>query len=166
MSAATGELLVAMDADGSMSPEEIPRFVLPLQHGFDFTKGSRFMAGGGSLDITPIRRLGNKALVEAVNLLFKVHYTDLCYGYFALRRIFLDSLQLQAAGFEIETEITLRAQIKGLRIAEVPSVELPRRTGTSGLHAWSDGIRILRTILSEYRASGTARSSQTRSPNG
>ena len=153
LSAATGDVLVAMDADGSMAPEEIPRFVLPLQHGFDFTKGSRFMAGGGSLDITPIRRLGNRALVETVNLLFNVHYTDLCYGYFALRRIFLQSLDLRSTGFEIETEIILRAQIMGLRIAEVPSVELPRRTGSSGLRAGSDGVRILRTILRERRQS-------------
>ncbi len=153
LSAATGDVLVAMDADGSMSPEEIPRFVLPLQHGFDFTKGSRFMAGGGSLDITPIRRLGNGALLEAVNILFKVHYTDLCYGYFALRRIFLQSLDLHSSGFEIETEIILRAHIMGLRVAEVPSVELPRRTGTSGLRPASDGVRILKTILSEYRSS-------------
>ncbi len=154
LSAATGDVLVAMDADGSMSPEEIPRFVLPLQHGFDFTKGSRFMAGGGSLDITPIRRLGNFALVEMVNVLFKIHYTDLCYGYFALRRVFLESLDLRSTGFEIETEIILRAEIMGLRVAEVPSVEMPRRTGTSGLRAGSDGIRILRTILTEFRSSG------------
>ena len=80
LAAASGEVLVAMDADGSMSPEEIPRFVHPLTHGFDFTKGSRFMAGGGSLDITPIRRLGNKALVEAANALLGVRYTDLCDG--------------------------------------------------------------------------------------
>src|SRR5208283_1134726 len=76
LSAATGDILVAIDADGSMSPEEIPRFVHPLRHGFDYTKGSRFIPGGGSLDITPVRRLGNRGLVTTANLLFKVHYTD------------------------------------------------------------------------------------------
>ena len=53
---------------GACPPRRYPRFVLPPQHGFDLTKGSRFMAGGGSLDITLIRRLGNRALVETVNL--------------------------------------------------------------------------------------------------
>ena len=47
--AATGDIIVAMDADGSMHPEEIPNFVWFLEHGFDFVKGSRFVAGGGSL---------------------------------------------------------------------------------------------------------------------
>jgi Glycosyl transferase family 2 len=151
LSAARGDVLVAMDADGSMSPEEIPRFVHPLAHGFDFTKGSRFMAGGGSLDITPIRRLGNKALVEAANALLGVRYTDLCYGFFAIRRLFLESLDLRSTGFEIETEIIVRAQLVGLRIAEVPSVELPRRNGVSNLRTVRDGTRVLRTLLTERR---------------
>lgn len=149
LAAAHGDILVAMDADGSMSPEEIPRFVNPLEHGFDLAKGSRFIAGGGSLDITPIRRLGNRALVEAANILLDVRYTDLCYGFFALRRIFLESLDLRSTGFEIETEITVRAQLMGLRIAEVPSVELPRRSGQSNLRAVHDGIRVMRTLFRE-----------------
>ena len=153
LAAATGDVLVAMDADGSMSPEEIPRLVNPLHHGFDFTKGSRFMGGGNSLDITPIRGLGNWGLTKLVNVLFKARFTDLCYGFFAVRRIFLDALELSSTGFEIETEIVLRAERKGLRIAEVPSVELPRRNGRSNLHAGKDGIRVLRTILAEYQAS-------------
>jgi hypothetical protein len=153
LAAGTGDVLVAIDADGSMSPEEIPRFIYPLRHGFDFTKGSRFMAGGGSLDITPVRHFGNWGLVKLVNTLFGVQFTDLCYGFFALRRIFLTSLDLQTTGFEIETEITLRAQVKGLRIAEVPSLELPRRSGSSGLRSGRDGLRILRTILHEYHTS-------------
>jgi hypothetical protein len=156
LAAARGDVLVAMDADGSMSPEEIPRFVHPLAHGFDFTKGSRFMAGGGSLDITPFRRLGNKALVEAANALLGVHYTDLCYGFFALRRIFLESLDLRSTGFEIETEIIVRAQLVGLRIAEVPSVELPRRNGESNLRTIRDGTRVLRTLLMERRVQRAA----------
>jgi glycosyltransferase involved in cell wall biosynthesis len=153
LAAATGDVLVAMDADGSMSPEEIPRLVNPLHHGFDFAKGSRFMGGGNSLDITPIRGLGNWGLTQLVNVLFKSRFTDLCYGFFAVRSIFLDALELSSTGFEIETEIVLRAERKGLRIAEVPSVELPRRNGSSNLHAGRDGIRVLRTILAEYRAS-------------
>lgn len=167
--AATGDIVVAMDADGSMSPDEIPRFVHPLQHGFDFTKGSRFMAGGGSLDITPTRRLGNHALVSLVNALFHVRYTDLCYGFFAFKRVFLEPLGLRSTGFEIETEVTLRAQIMGLRIAEVPSVELPRRTGHSGLHATNDGMRILRTIRQQYdsvRANSAGPTAPTDPPDG
>ena len=53
--AATGDIIVMMDADGSMAPQEIRHYLHFLANGYDFVKGSRFIAGGGSLDITPFR---------------------------------------------------------------------------------------------------------------
>lgn len=147
--AARGDVVVAMDADGSMSPEEIPRFVYFLERGFDFVKGSRFVGGGGSLDITLPRRLGNRALLGVANVLYRAQLTDLCYGFFAFRRQYLHHLDLHSSGFEIETELTVRAVLAGLRIAEVPSLEMPRRSGRSSLHAFHDGHRVLRTLLRE-----------------
>ncbi|MET7599237.1 glycosyltransferase family 2 protein [Streptomyces sp. NPDC004082] len=146
---AKGDYVVMMDADGSMSPAEIPHFVHFLDHGYDFVKGSRFVAGGGSLDLTPIRKMGNHALLIATNRLYHARLTDLCYGFCAFRRSFLDQLDLHAAGFEIEAEMIVHALRSGLRIAEVPSLELPRRSGCSNLHAISDGRRVLRTLFAE-----------------
>ena len=57
--AVTGNLVVMLDADGSADPAEIPRFVDALEAGADFAKGSRYMDGGGSADITRLRSLGN-----------------------------------------------------------------------------------------------------------
>ena len=56
---ATGDIIVTLDADGSADAAEIPRFVATLVAGADFAKGSRYMHGGGSADITFIRSLGN-----------------------------------------------------------------------------------------------------------
>ncbi|HZD67019.1 MAG TPA: glycosyltransferase family 2 protein [Acidimicrobiales bacterium] len=145
--AATSEVVVMMDADGSMSPQEIPRFLYFLDNGYDFVKGSRFIAGGGSLDITRLRRLGNRSLLTLVNLLTDSRLTDLCYGFCAFRRRYLEHLGLSASGFEIETELVLGALRAGLRIAEVPSLELPRRSGRSRLRTFRDGDRVLRTVL-------------------
>jgi len=72
---------VMLDADGSADPDEIDSFVAAPVAGADFAKGSRFTVGGGSSDITRIRRLGNKALNQLVNSLCGTRYTDLCYGY-------------------------------------------------------------------------------------
>ena len=107
--AATGDYVVMMDADGSMSPAEIPHYLHFLENGYDFVKGSRFVAGGGSLDITRFRRLGNRVLLAAVNRLYDASLTDLCYGFCAFRRSFLDQLDLHAAGFEIEAEMIVHA---------------------------------------------------------
>src|SRR3954468_20064795 len=79
--AVTGDIVVMLDADGSADPREIPRFVQALVEGADVAKGTRFSAGGGSSDITWIRRMGNKALNGIVNVLYGTAYTDLCYGY-------------------------------------------------------------------------------------
>lgn len=149
---AVGESIVMMDADGSMSPQEIPRFLHFLDNGFDFVKGSRFVAGGGSLDITPLRRAGNLALLAAVRGLYHTTITDLCYGFCAFHRCFLDHLDLRSEGFEIETEMVLHALRAGLRIAEVPSLELPRRSGRSNLRTFRDGARVLRVVLAERNA--------------
>src|SRR6266568_3003147 len=60
--ASSADIIVTLDADGSADPREIPRFVHALMHGHDFAKGSRFMNGGRSFDITFFRRLGNACL--------------------------------------------------------------------------------------------------------
>jgi glycosyltransferase involved in cell wall biosynthesis len=147
--AARCDYVVMLDADGSMWPGEIPHYIHFLDNGYDFVKGSRYVAGGGSQDLTPIRSFGNKVLVAATNLLYDAGLTDLCYGFCAFRRSFLDELDLHAPGFEIETEMVAHALRSGLRVAEVPSLELPRRAGRSHLHAISDGRRVLRTLLAE-----------------
>jgi glycosyltransferase involved in cell wall biosynthesis len=79
--AATGDVIAMVDADGSADPGEIPAFVEALLNGADFAKGTRFAAGGGSSDITQVRRLGNRMLGAVVNLCHGTHYSDLCYGF-------------------------------------------------------------------------------------
>jgi len=145
--AATGDIIVMMDADGSMAPQEIRHYLHFLTNGYDFVKGSRFIVGGGSLDITPFRRLGNRFLLRVFNTLYDAELTDLCYGFCAFHRRYLDLLSLSAPGFEIEAEMVVHAMQGGLRVAEVPSLEMPRRSGKSNLHAVRDGVRVLRTVL-------------------
>lgn len=145
--AATGDVIVSIDADGSMDPTEIDAFVALICCGFDVVKGSRYCVGGGSDDLTRIRRAGNLWLTRLANVLYGVRWTDLCYGYIALRRSVVDRLALRADGFEIETELCVNAITAGLRIAEVPSHEYDRRSGCSKLNAGRDGLRVLRTML-------------------
>jgi glycosyltransferase involved in cell wall biosynthesis len=147
--AARGDVIVMFDGDGSAKADEIPRFVKALEEGADLAKGSRFMQGGGSADITPIRRLGNMFLRGAVNRLFKTRYTDLCYGYNAIWARCLPDLHLTCTGFEFESLLNIRAARAGLEVREVPSYEELRLHGTSNLNAVRDGLRILRVILRE-----------------
>ena len=146
---ATGDIIVMMDADGSADPREIARFVDTLLDGADFAKGSRFVAGGGSSDITRLRSAGNFALSRTVNVLFGTRYTDLCYGYNAFWRRCLPVLDIDSSGFEVETLMNIRIGRSGLEVREVPSFEHDRIHGQSNLRTFRDGARVLRTIVTE-----------------
>lgn len=144
---ARGAYVVVMDADGSMNPADVDAYVAALDDGADLVKGSRYMQGGSSTDLTTVRSLGNRALLALSNLLFRQQFTELCYGYFALRARRIAELQLEADGFEIETEVVCRSVRQGLIIREIPSHETPRISGESNLHPFRDGVRILRAML-------------------
>lgn len=157
---ATADIIVMIDADGSTDPAEIPDFVDALLGGADLAKGSRFSHGGRSDDITAFRRLGNKGLNWLVNRIFRAQYKDLCYGYNAFWRSSLPILDLPDVhaeepqwgdGFEVETVINVRMIRAGKTIREVGSHERCRIHGRSNLNAFSDGLRVLRTINHERR---------------
>jgi glycosyltransferase involved in cell wall biosynthesis len=174
--AATGDVIAMVDADGSADPGEIPKFVYALLSGADFAKGTRFAAGGGSSDITRLRRLGNRTLGAVVNLCHGTHYSDLCYGFNVFWRKHVPVLDLDTTspssgrgdgllwgdGFEIETLIHMRVAEEGLHVAEVPSFEHPRIHGVSNLDAFSDGLRVLTTIAVEHRRALRRRRSRRR----
>ena len=160
--AATGEIIVMLDADGSADPAEIPAFVAALSAGADFAKGTRFAPGGDSDDITALRRTGNAGLNKLANVLFATDHSDLCYGYNAFWADLLPVLDLPdpthpgpdmvwGDGFEIETLLTCRVAAAGLRITEVASVERRRLYGRTNLRTFADGARVLRTLIAEHR---------------
>lgn len=161
----TGDIIVALDADGSTDAAEIPRFVAALTNGADFVKGSRFAQGGSSADITRTRSLGNYFLNTFVNVLYGTHYTDLCYGYNAFWARCLPYMRVDCDGFEVETLINVRIAKAGLVVHEVPSYEHPRMHGSSNLHAVRDGSRVLRTILRERLSVASRPSLRPRRPH-
>ncbi|MCA9837969.1 MAG: glycosyltransferase family 2 protein [Trueperaceae bacterium] len=148
--AAEGDIIVMLDADGSMAPQEIGGYVRMLRDGADFVKGSRFLQGAGTTDMEFYRRWGNTGFTVMVNLLFNAKYNDLCYGYSAFWKRTLPYLALDATGFEVETMMNIRALKAGLKVYEAPSFEAPRIHGTSNLRTIPDGFRVLRTIFQEW----------------
>jgi thioesterase domain-containing protein len=149
--AARGEIVVALDADGSTDPAEIPIYVGALLAGADFVRGSRYVQGGGSADLSRLRSAGNLALVALVRLLYGGRFSDLCYGYTAFWRRLLPVLEPEAPGFEIEAQMNMRALARGLRVCEVPSFERVRIEGRSSLRTFPDGWRVLLTVIAERR---------------
>lgn len=163
---ASGEIAVIIDADGSMDPAEIPGMVGALLAGADVVKGSRAAAGGGSVDLTSLRKLGNKGLTFLANRVYRQNWRELCYGYGALwtdvlpllgigeitgsaRAVSADAGLAYGHGFEIEAILFCRAARANLRVAEVFSFEHERRNGESNLATWRDGWRVLTALTRE-----------------
>jgi len=147
--AARGDIIVMLDADGSMDPEEIILFVAALMSGADFVKGSRFIQGAGTDDMTPIRKLGNWALTMAFRVMYGGTFSDLCYGYIGFWKKCVPMLRSNCIGFEVETIMNIKARQNRLKIVEVASFESDRIHGESNLRALPDGWRILSAIFKE-----------------
>jgi glycosyltransferase involved in cell wall biosynthesis len=159
---AKGDLVAIIDADGSMEPTELAKFIAFFPE-FDVVKGSRYLEGGGSTDLTLFRSVGNKILTGLANFLFKTNWTDMAYGFAVFTRESVESLALTnfdklgsflghksyGQGFEIETLMFCRAAKRNLKIKEIASFESDRVSGSSNLRAIRDGFRVLAALLIE-----------------
>lgn len=150
IAAATGDIIIHLDADGSTDPREIGRFVETLKRGADYAKGSRFKQGGGTDDMPFDRKIGNGALTLLTNILFGTRYTDITYGYNAFWRRHAGALALEIDGWANEIIGNIRVARHGLRVVEVPSFEHPRLAGEAKLQGvYQVGWKILRAIIAE-----------------
>lgn len=151
--AATGDIIVHLDADGSTDPAEIPAFVGALAAGADYAKGTRFIQGAGSSDMTLLRSFGNRFFVVLANTLFGSRFTDITYGYNALWRVHRDKLAPEIDGWANEIVGNIRMVRYGLRVVEVASFESPRIAGVAKLKTFPAGWTILKAMVAErFRA--------------
>lgn len=149
--AASGEYIVLMDADGSTDPVYILTFARVLAAGADYVKASRFLPGSGTDDMPFHRRMGNWLFVQVARLLYGTHFTDITYGYNAVRRNRRGAMALEIDGWAQEIITNIRMVRYGMRVEEVPAFEPQRIAGVAKLGTWSAGWAILRAILAERR---------------
>jgi glycosyltransferase involved in cell wall biosynthesis len=152
LTSATGDIIVMLDADGSTDPSEIPAFVGALLGGADFAKGSRFLQGAGSTDMTGLRRVGNWAFAVLANVLFQTRFSDLTYGYNALWARNRWSLALEIDGWPHEIISNIRVARSGLKVVEVASFEHARVAGRAKLRLIPAASAILAAIFGEWMA--------------
>jgi len=149
MDFAKGDIVINMDADCSNLASELFLLISGIKAGYDVCMGSRFLQGGGTEDMSFHRKFGNKFFVFLVNLIWRMKYSDLAYGYRAFRKDVIKKLDLKCDGFGIETEMSIKSAKKKLNVLEVPSFEISRKYGKGNLSTFKDGFRILKTIIRE-----------------
>jgi glycosyltransferase involved in cell wall biosynthesis len=147
---ASGDIIVALDADGETDPEDMSRFVEPLLQGYDFVKGSRFRSGSlGGLSLH--RTAGNLFLASVFNALFLTRYTDICSGYNAFWKEGIRNAGLPTEGdFAAEPVMHARARKGGLKVKEVGHKDAGRIAGKAKVPLWAKhGLWVLKTIVQE-----------------
>jgi len=124
---ARGEALLVMDADLSHPPEVAPKLVHALDAGADLAVGSRYVAGGATMDWPLRRRIVSRIACLMGNVLVPVR--DSTSGFFAMRRAVIDGVKLNPIGFKIGFEVMARGRYT--RVVEVPYTFRDRELGAS-----------------------------------
>jgi len=142
------DILVILDSDGQHNPKDIPSLIEPITSGqADFTIGSRFVDGGGGVDMPAYRKLGIKVITAASNLSSDLNISDTQSGFRAFSKAALQKLRFDAEGMELSLEILEDANEKHLRVKEVPTIiryDVPKGSNFTAL---SHGFTVLTWAL-------------------
>ena len=139
---AQGENVVIMDADATYPVPAIKEMVDLLEEN-DLVRGIR---ESETESMPVVNRLGNWLFNKLLAISHGLEGTDHLTGLYAIRRSEAVRLGTEARGFDIETEIGIKAKARGLREAEIPISYLPR-VGEKKLSPWKDGLRILGRVI-------------------
>ncbi|HUF24913.1 MAG TPA: glycosyltransferase family 2 protein [Vicinamibacterales bacterium] len=138
--AASGDIVVFIDADGSHDPRDIPALVAPIAAGeADMVVGSRGRGGSDELHGTFeqfIRYIGSQLIMLAINYRWNVRLTDSQNGFRAIRRDVAARLGLTSNLTTIEQEMLMKALKQGFRVTEIASHEYERKWGKSKVVVW------------------------------
>ena len=142
------DFIVMIDGDGTYLPSEVDRLLNPVLSGqADHVVGNRFSdyAKGA---FTRLNLQGNKIINRLFSFAYGVQLEDILSGYRAFTRQTIKDMDLNKAGFEIETEMTIESIKKELRVLEVPITYQARVKSVTKLNPIRDGIRIWNTLYS------------------
>lgn len=144
---AQGDIVITMDADGSHDPEDIPRLVIPILKGASMVLGTRFGTIDGKESTKKLHLFGNDLINLTILLVTGKRITDSQTGFRAFRRSLLEQIEITSSGYQVESELTVKALGNGNIVEEVPIKVGRRKNGHSHVNPLSDGLRIFKTII-------------------
>ena len=145
------DIYVLVDGDDTYDASVAPALIgMLIDEGLDIVSGQREATGAAAYRRGHV--LGNRLLTGLTSLMFGIKVADMLTGYRIMSRRFVKSFPAAAAGFGIETELTVHAVRTKVPMAEVPTRYKERPAGSaSKLSTWRDGFRILLTIVGLMR---------------
>ena len=152
---AKGKYLVFFSPDGNEDPADIPRLIAKIKQGYDMVIASRFLPGSRNEEdryFFKPRAWGNRVFTLIANLIWNkkgIYITDAINGYRAITRLAFNNLKLDAEGYTVEYQMSIRAMQKKMKIAEIPTIEGERIGGESKVKTIPTGLRFLSFLIKE-----------------
>ena len=149
---AKGKYLIFFSPDGNEDPTDISKLVKVIKEGNDLVIASRFMKLSRNEEdeqFLKFRKWANQAFTLAVRLVWGGRVTDSINGYRAIKKDLFNKLSLDASGFAIEFQMTIRALKLKAKIAEIPTIEGNRIGGQSTAIAIPTGLKVLKLFFRE-----------------
>ncbi len=147
------ECYIMTDGDDTYPAENAREMCdLVLNKNVDMVVGDRLSSTYFTENKRPFHNFGNSLVRKSINVLFKNDIKDIMTGYRAFSYEFVKTFSVLSKGFEIETEMSIHAVDKNMSIANVIIDYRDRPEGSeSKLNTYSDGLKVLRTIVRLYR---------------
>ncbi len=147
------ECYIITDGDDTYPAEYAPQMVeRVLSHNADMVVGDRLSSTYFTENKRPFHNLGNSMVRFLINLLFHGEIKDIMTGYRAFSYRFIKTFPVLSKGFEIETEMSIHAIDKNMQVENIVVDYRDRAEGSvSKLNTYSDGFKVLRTILRLYK---------------
>lgn len=147
------QVYVLVDGDDTYPAEAAPEMVqLVLEKNADMVVGDRLSSTYFTENKRPFHNFGNSLVRASINVLFKSEIKDIMTGYRAFSYEFVKTYPVLSKGFEIETEMSIHAVQRNMQVDNVIIDYRDRPEGSeSKLNTYSDGFKVLRTIMRLYR---------------
>ncbi|MBI4323024.1 MAG: glycosyltransferase family 2 protein [Candidatus Omnitrophica bacterium] len=153
---AQGEHLVFFSPDGNEDPNDIVRLFAKLEEGYDMAIASRFLPGSRNEEDDkrlPLRAWANRAFTWIANRLWNrgPYVTDTINGYRGVTKAAFEGMGIDADGFVVEYQMSIRAMKQRMRVVELPTQESDRIGGMSTAKSLPTGIVFLKFLWRELR---------------
>ncbi len=149
---ASGDILVFFSPDGNEDPQDTVKLLEEIKKGYDMVIASRFLPqsrNDQSDSLFPYRSWANQVFTFLVNLFFKGSLSDSINGFRAIKKKKFRELKINAEGFAVEFQSSIRALKLGHKIKEIPTIERERIGGKSKAGSLPVGLNLLKILLTE-----------------
>ncbi len=154
---AKGDYLIFFSPDGNEDPSDIPKLIELLTNGYDIAIASRFLPDSRNEEddlLFPWRAWANRTFTYIANIIWNTnrnYITDTINGYRAIKKEAFNKLNIDAPGFVIEYQMSIRAMKSGLKVVEIPTIEGQRIGGESTAKSIPTGFIFMKHLLREIK---------------